>query len=162
VELKMTFQIPANDWRPAIPLSWYQGGAMPEAPEEAVDLNKIDHGAMFKGTKGVLVSGFENRILLPNDENGDLTYYTKRDKEQLLPRVRNFQREWIDACKGDHKTSCDFDYGGRMIEMMMLGLAAYRAGKAVEYDGASGHVTNSPEAEALLCRTYRSGWTLNG
>jgi predicted dehydrogenase len=162
VELTMTFQIPANDWRPAIPLTWYQGGAMPETPNDCIDLSKIDHGAMFKGTKGVLVSAFGDRLLLPNDEDGDLTYYRKRDKEKLLPRVRNFQREWIDACKGDRKTSCDFDYAGKMIEMMMLGLVSYRAGKAVEYDGANGRVTNCPEAEALLRRTYRKGWTLNG
>ncbi len=162
VKLQMTFQIPANDWRPAIPLTWYQGGAMPKNPGDDIDLNKIDHGAMFTGTKGVLVSGFENRILLPNNEDGDLTYYKRRDKEQLLPRVRNFQREWLDACKAGLKTSCDFDYAGRMIEMMMLGLVSYRVGKAVEYDGASGRVTNCPEAEALLSRTYRKGWTLNG
>jgi len=162
VKLTMTFQIPANDWRPAVPLSWYQGGAMPKSPNDQIDLNKIDHGAMFKGSKGVLLSGFENRILLPNDENGDFTYYKRREPDHLLPRIKNFQEEWINACKGDRKTSCDFDYAGKMIEMMMLGLVAYRVGKQVEYDGANGHITNSPEAEALLRRNYREGWTLNG
>ena len=29
VELEATSSIPANDWRPAIRVSWYQGGAMP-------------------------------------------------------------------------------------------------------------------------------------
>ena len=32
VKLEMHFDIPANDWRPAIRVSWYQGGAMPESP----------------------------------------------------------------------------------------------------------------------------------
>jgi hypothetical protein len=31
-----------------------------------------------------------------------------------------------------------------------------------ESGGASGRVTNVPEANALLRRTYRPGWTLNG
>jgi hypothetical protein len=39
---------------------------------------------------------------------------------------------------------------------------AYRTGQKIEYDGASGRVTNVPEANALLRRTYRPGWTLNG
>ena len=49
-----------------------------------------------------------------------------------------------------------------MIETMLLGLVAYRVGKKLDYDGAAGHVTNSPEANDLLRRKYREGWTLNG
>jgi len=49
-----------------------------------------------------------------------------------------------------------------MIEQMLLGLVAYRVGKRIEYDGVAGRVTNSPEANELLRRTYRPGWALNG
>ncbi len=162
VELKMTFQIPANEWRPAIPVTWYQGGAMPDSPIDCIDLKKIGHGAMFKGSKGFLVADFERRILLPNEEGADMTYYNRRPGEKLLPPIHHFQKEWFNACKGDLKTSCDFDYNGRMIEMMLLGLAAYRAGKALEYDGANGRVTNDAGADKFLRRDYRKGWTLNG
>ncbi len=68
----------------------------------------------------------------------------------------------IDACKGNLKTSCDCEYSGNMIETMLLGLVAYRVGKKIAYDGAAGRVTDNPDAEALLRRTYRPGWTLNG
>ena len=54
------------------------------------------------------------------------------------------------------------DRGGQMIEMMLLGLVAYRAGKKIAYDGAAGKVTDNPDADALIRRTYRQGWTLNG
>ncbi len=74
----------------------------------------------------------------------------------------NFQRQWINACKGNLTTSCNFDYGGKMIEMMLLGLVAYRVGKKISYDGATGKVTDCPEANELLSRKYREGWTLNG
>ena len=57
---------------------------------------------------------------------------------------------------------CDFDYGGSVIEMMLLGLVAYRVGKKINYDGKNGRVTNSDEANALLSKKYRPGWTLNG
>jgi hypothetical protein len=161
VRLQEDFEIPANDWRRAIRVSWYQGGAMPDSPARYVDLKQIDHGALFEGTKGALVAGFEYRALIPGRNQADLTYYKSRPKEKLIPRLGNFQLQWINACKGNLKTSCDFDYGGKMIEMMLLGLVAYRVGKKVSYDGTAG-VTDSPEANALLHRTYRPGWTLNG
>ena len=60
------------------------------------------------------------------------------------------------------KTACDFEYSGNMIEPMLLGLVAYRVGKKIDYDGATGKVTDCPEANELLGRKYREGWTLNG
>ena len=59
------------------------------------------------------------------------------------------------------KTACDFEYSGNMIEQLLLGLVAYRAGKKIKYDGAAGRVTDCPEADELLRRTTgRAGrWT---
>jgi len=162
VELKMTFQHPANDWRPEIKVHWYQGGAMPKSPVGCIDLNKIGHGAMFRGTNGFLIADFGTRVLLPHGRVNDMTYYKPRAKEALIPPLGHFQKEWINACKGDLKTSCDFDYGGTLIEQMLLGLVAYRVGEKLDYDGAAGRVTNSTEGDKLLRRTYRSGWSLEG
>jgi hypothetical protein len=91
-----------------------------------------------------------------------MSYYNRRAKDRILTPVGHFQKEWTNACKGNLKTSCDFDYAGTMIEMMLLGLVAYRVGKKLDYDGATGRVTNCPEANDLLSRKYRDGWTLNG
>ena len=162
VKLEMHFEHPANDWRPGIRVSWYQGGAMPESPSRYIDLHRIDHGALFEGSKGYLVSDFGSRALFPNGDKADLTYYTPRKKESLWPPLGDFQKQWINACKGSLKTACDFDYGSTLIEQMLLGLVAYRVGKKISYDGASGKVTDCPEANELLRRTYRAGWTLNG
>jgi predicted dehydrogenase len=162
VKLEMHFDVPANEWRQAVKVSWYQGGAMPESPTRFVDLKRIDHGAMFEGSKGVLISDFTNRILYPQGNQADLTYYKPRSKDALLAPVGNFQRQWINACKGSLKTCCDFDYGGKMIEMMLLGLVAYRAGRKINYDGAKGRVTDCDDANEYLSRKYREGWTLNG
>ena len=60
------------------------------------------------------------------------------------------------------KTNCDFDYAGTMMEQMLLGLVAHRAGKRLEYDPASGRVTDSAEANDYLKRTYRPNWKLDG
>ncbi len=162
VKMESHFDLPANDWRPAIRVGWYQGGAMPRSPKDYIDLKKIGHGAMFKGSKGYVIADFDSRIILPFGNDSDMSYYNRRPKEKMLPDVGHFQKEWINACKGSLKTSCDFDYGGTMIEMMLLGLVAYRVGKKLDYDPVAGRVTNSDEANALLRRKYREGWTING
>ena len=157
------FEHPANDWRGPLHVSWYQGGAMPRSPRGYVDINHIDHGAMFKGSTGFLIADFETRLLLPFGDKADLTYYKPRKQEDVLPPLGHFQKQWIDACKNPSlKTACDFEYSANMIEQMLLGLVAYRVGKKIEYDGATGKVTNCPEAAEYLSRKYRDGWTLNG
>ena len=162
VELTATWEHPANDWRPEITVMWYQGGAMPHAPQSYVDLNKIGHGAMFTGKNGFLICDFNSRLVLPYGNDADLTYYKSPKKDDLIPPMGSFQGEWINACKGDLKTSCNFDYGGLMIEQMMLGLVAYRVGEKIDYDGDNGRVLNNPQADELLSKKYRTGWVLDG
>jgi len=162
VEFESHFNMPANDWRGPITVSWYQGGAMPRSPRPYVDLKKIGHGAMFKGAKGYLICDFDSRLIVPFGDDADLSYYDRREKDKMLPNLGSFQKEWINACKTNLKTSVDFDYGGTLTETMLLGLVAYRVGKKLEYDGVAGKVTNSDEANALLSKKYREGWTLNG
>jgi len=254
VKLKATFEHPANSWRGPVKLVWYQGGLKPDSPRSYVDVSRIANGAIFEGTKGVIVADFTSRIILPNNDDGDLTYYKRRSKDEVLPLIggtgqvtqaqsrpaggqnrggggrrpnRNnlpagftgtpsgdvgpsgfptvqfdakhipaalalpnpavealaanpgpppttgdvFQLEWIDSCKGKNngvvhgtssKTHCDFDYSGSMMEQMLLGLVAHRVGKKIDYDPATGRVTNSPEANDYLRRQYRSGWKLDG
>jgi hypothetical protein len=250
VKLKASFEHPANSWRGPVTLVWYQGGLKPKTPRSYIDLSGVGNGAIFEGTKGTIFADFTSRVILPLNDDGDLTYYKRRSKEELLPLVGGvgqptqaqsqsrrsrpsaapklpagftampsaqpgpngfpaiqflegglpaalglpnpevvaildaeksgragarrgdiFQLEWLDACKGKRnemkhgtssKTHCDFDYSGSMIEQMLLGLVAHRAGKRIEYDGATGRVTNSTEANDYLKRQYRANWTLNG
>ena len=125
---------------------------MPISPRHYIDLKAIDHGAMFKGSKGFVIADFGSRIVVPFGDNADLTYYKPPTPDKVLPPLGHFQKQWIDACKDDLKTACDFEYSGNMIEQLLLGLVAYRVGKKIEYDGAAGRVTNCPEANDLLRR----------
>ncbi len=162
VKMEMHFDLPANDWRQEIQCAWYQGGAMPDNPAKFFDLNQIDHGALFEGSKGCLIADFNSRVIYPRGNQANLSYYRPRTVETLIKPMGNFQGQWIEACKGNLKTSCDFDYNGRMMEMMLLGVAAYKAGKKLQYDPATGLVTNDPKANEFLSRPYREGWPLNG
>jgi hypothetical protein len=125
-------------------------------------LNKIGHGAMFKGSKGYVIADFGSRLVIPFGDDADLTYHKRRSKDEVIGNMGHFVGEWISACKGDLKTSCDFEYSGNLIETMLLGLVAYRVGKKITYDGQTGRVTNNAEANELLSRKYRPGWILNG
>lgn len=160
VALTLHCDHPANSWRPAIRVSWYQGGMMPKSPKPYLPLEQIDHGAMFKGDKGLLITDFTSRVLLPVGDNADLTYYKAPSREQVAPPLGNFVKEWLRGCKGNLKTSCDFEYSGHAIEQMLVGLVAYRAGKKLDYDPATGRITNDAAANALLKKTYRPGWSL--
>ena len=156
------FHFPANSWRGPIRVDWYQGKLKPASPNPAIDILKIGHGVMFKGTKGALVADFNMRILVPARDGADMTYYKSPTKDQIAPAHGSFVGQWINACKGNLKTSCDFDYSGRMIETLMLGLAAHKAGKILNYDPSSGRVTNYSDANENLSKVYRKGWVLNG
>ncbi|MCZ2146869.1 MAG: Gfo/Idh/MocA family oxidoreductase [Bryobacterales bacterium] len=250
VRLKAIFEHPANSWRGPVKLVWYQGGLKPEAPKNYIDVSRIGNGAIFEGSKGSILADFTSRAVIPNNDDGDFTYYKRRGKEELLPLVMGtgqpaqappppragsgrtaqampggmralpsaevgpsgfphvemmegnippaigmpntaaaamaaaektgqpppvrpdvFQQDWIEACKGrrnnvahgtSSKTNCDFDYAGSMMEQMLLGLVAHRAGRKLVYDPVAGRVTNMAEANEWLKRTYRPGWTLDG
>lgn len=162
VKCQSHFEHPANDWRGPLRVSWYQGGLMPRSPKNFIDFNRIGHGAMFKGSKGFLISDFSSRMLIPFGDTADLSYYQPRRKEDMLPPLGHFQKQWIEACKEPSKaTACDFEYSANMIEQMLLGLVAYRAGRELKYDPLTGR-TDSPEADRFLTKEYRKGWTIEG
>lgn len=107
---------------------------------------------------------------LPNPEV-DAIVADEKAGRPLPSHDHLFQEDWLNACKGmsdnvthgtSSKTHCDFDYAGTMMEEMLLGLVAHRAGRRLEYDPATGRITNYEQANAWLKRQYRPGWTLNG
>lgn len=115
-----------------------------------------------------LENGWPAALGLPNTEVDSVL---EAEKSARPLGADPFQLEWIAACKGQcngavhgtsSKTHCDFDYSGTMIEQMLLGLAAHRAGKRLEYDAATGRITNLPAANDYLKRQYRKGWALDG
>jgi predicted dehydrogenase len=164
VNATASYQFAANDWRDAIRVTWYQGGAMPGSPLPWVDLNKIGHGAWFKGEHGFIIADFNNRLLFPYGPKADLSYYAPPKPDEVLPDLGHFQKQWTEACKNGRpkETACNFKYSADMIETMCLGLVAFRAGTPLDYDGARGVVTNHTAANEFLTKPYREGWSMVG
>ena len=175
--LKATWDHPANDWRPAVKLYWYDGGKKPGMPMDIFDREKLFKGIWIRGDKGWLLGDYGWRILRPDN---DLTYYKAPKKEELIPPSLGHHKEWIQACKGDKTTLCNFDYSGAMIENNLLALAAYRTGETVkrkgkdnkeeevttskklEWDSKELKAANCPEVDQYIKKTYREGWVLDG
>jgi len=87
VKLKATFEHPANSWRGPVTVVWYQGGLKPEVPRGYLDISRVGNGAIFEGSKGYIFADFTSRVILPNNDDGDFTYYQRRNPEQLLPLI---------------------------------------------------------------------------
>jgi len=175
--LRATWEHSANDWRPAIKVHWHDGGKKPGMPMNIIDRKAAFKGTLFRGDKGWLLCDYGWRMLRPS---GDLTYYKPPKKDELIPPSIGHHKEWVQACKTDKKTTCNFDYSGMLVENNMLALVSYRLGEVVKRKGKDGKeeevtigkklqwdakdikATNCPEADKYIKKTYREGWKLNG
>jgi predicted dehydrogenase len=153
------YEFPARGSRPAVKLTWYDGGLLPKKPEELgnEELDKTG-GVLFLGTKGKLLCktlGSDPR-LLPKSLHDSYGV-----PPQKLPRIAtSHEMNWVEAAKGKTDASCPFDYAARLTEVMLLGIVALRVGRKIEYDGANMRVTNIPWANQFLTREYRPGWSM--
>ncbi len=153
---------PANDWRPAVKVYWYDGGKKPGMPSKVFNREELFKGALFKGDQGWLLADYSLRILMPRQDGGDMTHYKSPTPEELFPPSLGHHEEWIVACKTGKPTTCNFDYSGALIHHNLLALVAYRVGKKLEWDAKNLKATNCPEADQYIRKTYRQGWVLNG
>jgi len=152
------YEFPARGNMPPVKLTWYDGGLLPNRPDELGDeaLNK-GGGALLVGSKGKLLHdtyGFNPR-LLPKSLHDSFG-----KPPQKLPRIPGEHHElnWVDAAKGKTEASCPFEYAARLTEVMLLGVVALRAGTKIHYDATNMRVTNAIGANDYLTRAYRQGW----
>jgi len=69
--------------------------------------------------------------------------------------------DWIRACKDGVPACSSFDYGGPLTEMALLGMIAIRLkNQKLEWNSKEFKFENNEQANALLHKTYRKGWSL--
>ena len=84
-----------------------------------------------------------------------------RRPARTLPRVSSHWLEWVECAKARERASANFEYGGNITQIALLGNMAIRnQGKILRYDATRGRFTNCPEANRLFQRPYRKGWEL--
>ena len=154
------YEFPARNGKPAVKMTWYDGGLKPPKPVELGDAEELSGtgGALLVGSKGKLLHDTygRNPRLLPASLHAS---YGK--PAMKLPRIpeENHEMNWVDAAKGKTPASCPFEYAAKLTEVMLLGVVALKAGRKIEYDGANMRITNVPAANQYLQREPRAGWS---
>jgi predicted dehydrogenase len=146
---------------PPVTLTWYDGGKKP--PADLAEGNPLPPGGtIWVGSKGKIFTVDDYSIvfrLLPTekfqDYKGPTPYLPRNPRSQYAPYL-----EWIAACKGGPMTQSNFEYASRLTEAMLVGVLAVRLGKKIEWDAENQRAKNAPEAQPLIHRQYRQGWTV--
>jgi predicted dehydrogenase len=140
-----------------VKVTWYDGDQ--KVPQAVMDLvlnegGKFpDQGSIYLGTDGVLLS-----------QHGATPQLFPKERFQgyQFPKLepRNHWGEFIDCClQGGDKPSANFDYSAPLTEAVLLGcLASDFPGEKLIWDAANLKIPNSEAAQALVTRSYRSGW----
>ena len=146
---------------PPVKLTWYDGGLMPERPEELEEVRQMGNaygGVLFIGDKGKILCnshGAGSMRIIPETK---MQEYERPARK--YPRSVGHHREFAEACKGGKPTGSNFDYAGPLSEMVLLGNIAILTGKKLLWDSEAMKITNVPEANEYLHREYRKGWSL--
>ncbi|MBS1750652.1 MAG: Gfo/Idh/MocA family oxidoreductase [Bacteroidetes bacterium] len=173
---------PRKDGKGSIKVSWYDGGIMPERPDELQPgeaFGNWDGGVLFIGTKGKLLADCygENPRLLP---------LTRAEEAKAVPETikrvpEGHYLQWVNACiagYGKAETSSNFDYAGPFVESILIANLAIRSHglknpnakgwedkylgrKKLLWDAKDMKITNFDEANQYVKRQYRAPWSLN-
>ena len=79
------------------------------------------------------------------------SYGAPPEKLARIPH-QSHEMNWVNAIRGREEIGCPFSYAAHLTEIMLLGVAALRAGTKLRYDGANMRFTNNDGANEFLTR----------
>lgn len=141
-----------------VTLTWYDGDLRPGDEVKALLGNNAlsDQGSIYIGTEGVLYSPYiAAPVLLP----------AEKFKDYKVPKQdgQDHYRQFVEACRGNGKTSAPFEYSGPLTESVLLGCLATRFPQTtLAWDADKLKVTNVSDANQFVRRKYRKGWEVEG
>jgi predicted dehydrogenase len=158
------YEFPARGKEPAVKLTWYDGRLKPPIPECFEPQRRLgSNGAILIGEKAAIMHDSHGAAGLRIVPESKMREYKLPPK--TIPRVKDgdagHEQDWIRACKDGKPASSNFDYGGPLTEMVLLGVVAMRIkDQRLEWDGENMRFTNSERANELVQPPCREGWTL--
>ena len=148
--MKPRMEFAAENGHDAVTLHWWHG---------SLDAVFAKHKAqkygntLFVGEKGTISAGFNGYKAVLNDGS------TPEAPKASIPKSPGFYKEWINACKGGPKSTCDFvDYTGPLAESVLLANAAFRAGGGFDWDAEAFKASGNDKIEQYLSPSFRKGW----
>ncbi|MCF7957154.1 MAG: Gfo/Idh/MocA family oxidoreductase [Phycisphaerae bacterium] len=160
------YNFPEREGMPSVKVTWWDGGLMPERPQELEpgrQMGDSDGGVLFIGDKGKIMCGCYGKSprLIPETK---MKEFMPNRPVKTIARIPDtaHEQDWIRACKDPAKPACsNFDYAGPLTEMVLMGnLAIRNPNQHLLWDGEKMEVTNNATANELVRRVYREGWTL--
>ena len=155
----VTYEYGQRGDMPPVTVRWYDG-MKPPRPASAPDgkrLGSDQGGIIFHGEKGMITGGVYGgspQLILKSGAKAG------RPPKKLERVKGSHEQDWIRACKAGKKSGADFGYSGPLTEMTALANVAKRANTRILWDGPNMKVTNLPQANKFVRKTYRDGWTL--
>lgn len=150
------YHFAATDKRPAVKVTWYDGGLKPERPAGLPAKERLPgRGVLLVGEKGSLLcggAGGKPRLLGAADAT---------PPKPTLARSKGHHRDWLDACKGGPAAGSNFEYGSRLTEIVLLGVLSLRTGQRIDWDAANLKAQGAPGADAIIKENYRAGWEVS-
>lgn len=141
---------------PTLPVTWYDGGRLPEAALAQLPAGQelAKAGSIFIGEGGVLMQ--------PHVGMPQLFPVEKYSGFQIEKQpAGNHYHAWVDAAVNGTETSDNFEYAGPLTEAVLLGNVATRTPNVtLQWDAAAMRMPGHPEAERFLRRQYRDGWEI--
>jgi len=137
-------------------VTWYDGDRRP--PAEVLALLDKDvappQGSILVGTDGVLlIPHVAAPRLNPKSRFADFRY-------PEVPGESHWQL-WVEACRGNGRTTADFSYSGPLTEAVLFGWSATRFPQTtLEWNAKKLKFTNVKEANRYVRRRYRKGWSV--
>ncbi len=157
---------------PAVEFNWYDGGLQPERPEGLAAgryLGDSSGGAVFYGTKGILICGTyaRNPFIIGREDNPPPV-------TNELRRIANamnggHEMDWVRACKEskENRVECssNFDYAGPLNETVVAGNLAVRLQglrRRLEWDAENMKITNISDTDEIRVVTSDSFTVIDG
>ncbi len=154
------YEFPARGNNPPVKITWIYGQKpeIPQLKEVELDDWNSQAGAILIGEKGCLVHGSHgggNPRIIPASRNREY-----QRPPASIPRVKGgHQQDWIRACKDGRPAGSNFNYGGPLTELALLGvIATVFSGEKLEWDASNARFTNHEKANGYLQETCREGW----
>ncbi len=142
----------------SLALHWYDGDRRPPAAATAAigDRPLKDQGSIYLGTDGVLYSPYiDAPILLPAGKFAG--------KPLSNPGGTDHYLQFVEACRGNGKTSAPFAYSGPLTESVLLGCLATRfPHETLAWDAPRETITGNAPANGFVRRRNRMGWNFEG
>jgi len=123
------------------------------------EAEKHSIGAYFYGSKGTLHVGWRDGWTFHPSNAKEKTLH--EDSQLQEPDGHNIKLLWadfMDAIDQGRVPIAGIERAHRSSVLPLLGMASWRLGRSIQWDGAKETIVGDPEAAALLKRPYRGPW----